>query len=661
MNSKFSSREFQHKINPIAILVLTGVLVAALWWVLLYEQQRNYENVEFHAITDTGNVSRTFEEHVARTFNNIDAVLKVLRQTWSEDRDSFGSKVRIMQAAYDESLLVQIAVIDSDGRLVYSNLNPDVAPIDLSDRAHFKVHSDREADELYISAPVRGRVSKRYSIQLTRRIPLVDGGFGGVLVISLNPSYFSQFFGSLDLGPGGSITLTGSDGIVRARGLGLQLDQEAIGKRIPVDRPFMKPDSPSAGTFRTHSVIDGVDRIISYRRMGEYPMVVAATKVVDEVFEAHTARWQRYVIGAGIVSFLLLASGVWLSWAVHRQYRLKKRLLFANDSLKTLNSVAVQSGTELSDKLYKALELGCRHLGVEHGVVGALGQDGYLVERCYAASSRDLEEGEAIELPIRSTEESGDSDVVVILGGDRPVPGASLVGAKTLKHECYIGIPVWVGEARYGVLGFYSTKPHKKTFDESDREFVRLLGRWIGSSIAEDRVVKKLTAMATTDSLTGAVSRGRFMTVAKDEINRAHRYGRPLSLVLIDLDYFKRVNDRFGHDAGDMTLKHVVNASRELLRTTDIFARLGGEEFAVLMPETLESEAAVVAERLRVKVARSIIDTLGGQVQITISGGVAQLNAGEDFKAVYNRVDAALYRAKSQGRDRIEAGTAPVL
>jgi len=658
MPAKLRSATGQSRIDPIAILLLTGVLVAALWSVLLFEQRRNYEDVRRYAIADAGNVARTFEEHVARTLNNIDAVLRVLRQSWIEDRAQFQNKVRIMQAAYDESLLVQVAVIDAAGKLAYSNLDPNAAPVDLKDREHFRVHYDRDADELFISRPVKGRVSGRYSVQLTRPIITRSDRFGGVLVISLNPSYFSNFFGSLDLGDGGSISLVGLDGVMRARGINRQLDENAIGTELPSDTPFLQPGAATVGVFEAVSAIDGLDRIVSYRLMSDFPMVVSVTKSVDSVFAQHEQLWSGYKLWALVVSCLLLAGGGWLARAVQLQYRFKRRLLSANDSLRTLNNIATQTDAELADKLHKALELGCRHLDVELGLVGALEDQRVVVEKCYP-SVAGIKEGDELDLAaVGGMDALSRTDVSVVRHASSS-GHADRRRIGSMKYECYIGVPIWVGSELYGSLNFYSATPRVQAFDDNDHEFVRLLGRWIGVSIAEDRAIRELTTRATTDALTGAWSRGYFLPMADEEIDRAGRYRRPLSLVLIDLDHFKRVNDSFGHHAGDQTLCHIARLSREMLRAHDTFARLGGEEFAILMPETAEAAAAAVAERLRARVADESIETLSGRVRITISVGVAQLRAGEEFKALYNRADKALYEAKRQGRDRVETSSDP--
>lgn len=143
------------------------------------------------------------------------------------------------------------------------------------------------------------------------------------------------------------------------------------------------------------------------------------------------------------------------------------------------------------------------------------------------------------------------------------------------------------------------------------------------------------------------------MDLVKAELINSTRHEQPLSLVLIDLDHFKHVNDSLGHSAGDEILRRVASICQETLRAGDIFARLGGEEFAALLPRTCEADAINVAERLREAVAETPIMYGHVQVNVTISAGVGLLMAGEGFSALYNRVDEALYNAKNLGRNRV--------
>ncbi|MCD2449660.1 diguanylate cyclase [Methylicorpusculum oleiharenae] len=164
----------------------------------------------------------------------------------------------------------------------------------------------------------------------------------------------------------------------------------------------------------------------------------------------------------------------------------------------------------------------------------------------------------------------------------------------------------------------------------------------------------RLTLLAMTDPLTGAHNRRYFIDMLKNEMSRARRYQHPMSLMVIDIDRFKNINDSFGHDAGDQVIMEVVKTSAEVLRKNDVFSRFGGEEFTILMPETTLEEAAQIAARLCEKVAETQLATDHHQINFTVSGGVVQLEDGDlTPEAILKRADIALYQAKQQGRNRI--------
>ncbi len=165
---------------------------------------------------------------------------------------------------------------------------------------------------------------------------------------------------------------------------------------------------------------------------------------------------------------------------------------------------------------------------------------------------------------------------------------------------------------------------------------------------------------ARTDSLTGAVNRRHFAEAAAAEWGRSIRYARPASLILFDLDRFKQVNDDYGHAVGDQVLQQVAEACQYEIRDIDLLARIGGEEFAVLLPETPMEGAVGLAERLRGSIAALSIDTAKGPLHPTASFGVAPLAIeGHDWTEALDLADGALYRAKENGRNRVEAAVRP--
>lgn len=169
------------------------------------------------------------------------------------------------------------------------------------------------------------------------------------------------------------------------------------------------------------------------------------------------------------------------------------------------------------------------------------------------------------------------------------------------------------------------------------------------------RMRGELIRLATTDSLTGIFNRRKFFEELEREWSRARRHTRPLSLIMFDVDYFKLVNDTHGHAVGDLVLKRLVEESRKSLRSEDIFCRLGGEEFGVILPEVTLDGARVLAERIRVDLEAMEVELSNGVVGCTVSLGVADCDlAGESMDRALKRVDDALYDAKKSGRNRVE-------
>ena len=172
---------------------------------------------------------------------------------------------------------------------------------------------------------------------------------------------------------------------------------------------------------------------------------------------------------------------------------------------------------------------------------------------------------------------------------------------------------------------------------------------------------KKLQAhlenMATIDSLTGLANRQAFMQRAKNEFNRARRYARPLTVVMIDIDHFKAINDQHGHAVGDDVLREAADICQSSLRGSDFMGRVGGEEFVLLLPDTPPTNAYHVAERMRAHLHETPIELDDGTtLNITASFGVAPMNENDsDFDALLERADEAMYHAKHEGRNQVKS------
>lgn len=173
--------------------------------------------------------------------------------------------------------------------------------------------------------------------------------------------------------------------------------------------------------------------------------------------------------------------------------------------------------------------------------------------------------------------------------------------------------------------------------------------------LVSESMTNELRKLAEMDSLTGTFNRRSFLNLLDKAESAANRRQSPLSILLIDLDHFKQINDTYGHGIGDEALRHFVNLASGCLRKEDVLGRIGGEEFAAFLPDAAMADAQVIAERLRAQVAEQPFASTHGPIPLTISIGIAQHHPGEAVENALHRADAAMYRAKESGRNRIES------
>ena len=187
----------------------------------------------------------------------------------------------------------------------------------------------------------------------------------------------------------------------------------------------------------------------------------------------------------------------------------------------------------------------------------------------------------------------------------------------------------------------------------------QVVGRiWSFRDITERKNMEnELVRLAATDNLTGLLNRRVFLEKLEAEMHRCKRYDNTATVMMLDLDYFKSVNDTYGHAGGDIVLNEFARLLRENTRSTDVLSRLGGEEFAILLPETTLSAAMPLAQRILHSTRKSVVATDAGEIRFTVSIGLAQLHANDTrTDQLLAKADAALYRAKDNGRDRAEVG-----
>ncbi len=211
-------------------------------------------------------------------------------------------------------------------------------------------------------------------------------------------------------------------------------------------------------------------------------------------------------------------------------------------------------------------------------------------------------------------------------------------------------VPMKARDESVGVLT--ATSPEIEAFSEADIDVLTFIARTIALDIQNARLRK----LSVTDALTGAFNREFLQHRLPSEISEANDGGTSLSVAMVDIDHFKNVNDRYGHNVGDKVLIEVAARLRSAIRKHDLLVRYGGEEFLVVLPDADIERAFEVGDRMRRKVSAESIKTDDIVVEARVSVGVAQLTEGEQPTNVIHRADTALYKAKGRGRNRVERG-----
>jgi two-component system cell cycle response regulator len=211
---------------------------------------------------------------------------------------------------------------------------------------------------------------------------------------------------------------------------------------------------------------------------------------------------------------------------------------------------------------------------------------------------------------------------------------------------------VFAGEA----IGRLAVAPTSRGFSKEDKRVLSLVASELGGPFQMGALYEDAQRLATTDSLTGMPNRRAFLEIVERERLRSDRHGFPFSLMLLDIDHFKTVNDTRGHAAGDAVLKGVAGVLSAVARRTDLVARWGGEEFVFALPQTREAGARIAGERVRRAVAEASHFMPGGDVIcVTASVGISSADAPWNQDALLVAADAAMYAAKARGRNRVEA------
>ena len=310
------------QIRYISVLtILFGlVLLCFIWGGLYYKIQGERQAQLADVRKETSHYAMMFEEHTVRTIKGLDQVVLLLKHL-VEKEGGVDIPRLVSEKRFEGQPFVQLGVADENGELTATNIVPFVKA-NVADREHFQVHKQKDTGVLFVSKPLVGRASGKWSIQLSRRINKADGSFGGIAVASVDPYYFAEFYQKLNLGEDSSIALVGRDQIVRVRQSG---NDVAIGQDFRDSEVIRRLATSDVGSFTARSPVDGINRIYSYRAMREYPLVVVAGESEAQVFKDLNRRIIVYywVCGAISLVIVLFVAILLVGFAQRRSIRLQ--------------------------------------------------------------------------------------------------------------------------------------------------------------------------------------------------------------------------------------------------------------------------------------------------------------------------------------------------
>src|SRR5260221_6248014 len=313
-----------------------AVIVVSIWGTVAYQLVSD-RAAEVRAATQNGrNLSGIVAEHFSSYAGGADLVLQRLRMQWTRDPKRFAQAVAIEKDLRKDIFVLQVSVIGADGWLAYTDLPGPKERVFLGDREHFKVHRSGGPDQLYISNPVKGRVSGKVSVQFTRAILGRSGRFAGVLVLSVSPQTLIGAYEALDLGSNGLVGIRRLDNTRLLRWPDLDATENVPSLEIP--------SNASTGNQIRRGNRDGVERLLSYRKVPDFPLYAVVGQSLDSVL-ADFSRGRLFYLSAGAFgSLVVLTLGLMMLSSLKRGERVENELI---DSERRFRSL-----TDLSSDMY---------------------------------------------------------------------------------------------------------------------------------------------------------------------------------------------------------------------------------------------------------------------------------------------------------------------
>lgn len=606
LSSKPSRYNFWTRLS-LAWLIFLGLL-AAYWVRLDFSHQNQLAQAQVQAQLRASQAAHALSMEVRSQLLSINFILEHLIEHWQDhDEAVFHKLIKLAQQGIFKGSLNLIVVADADGKVLFNSHTQPEQPLPelfIEQRDYFQQLAQQDKHAFLISRPVHNAITNRWTIQFSHNM-LIDGKFAGIILASVPAEHLTEAFRQVYPDQDDVVLLTLNDGQYLARTHALE---DSLGKKVPAEREFLHRPDLQSGHYNVVAPIDGVERIYAWHRIPDFPAVISLglgrEKVLAPVQLAIKASKKQNFLG----TVLLLLAALWITRLIFIKAKQNRALLQTQERLTTL-FIRVPSGVLLEDEN--------NHIVMVNATLCSL---------------LDLDAEPASLAGLHH------SQLLTMLGQEQaswlPIPRNKIKQRQLREIKDSVGRTFEIDRV-----------PIQRNF--------RSLGHvWFIQDIsARKKKEQELVALATTDALTGLHNRRSFLDILRQQLKLSKPHW-PGAFMLLDIDHFKRVNDTYGHPAGDLVIHNIAQAIRDSLRQDDITGRLGGEEFAVLLPKANMQQAMHLAERIRERVAATPTITQTETIYVTISVGVALLY-GQDENSVQSQADQALYQAKNAGRNRV--------
>ena len=582
-------------------LIIVGILWAGVGLMFHRDLQQDYASV----VQRNENYALLFQENVLRSLGEIDKTLLYLRRRVEALKDTTDYQRIVESTDVHSDIIVQVAIANSKGIARASNAVKELAkPIDISDREHFKFQVNNTSDTLFISTPVVGRASGKWSVQLTRRFLNKDGTFAGIVIASMDPAYFTSFYDQVNLGADTSVAMIGSDGVVRSEGGGA-IAQLALGQDMSGTDLFKRLQNTSDGTFVEPRSTAEDSLVVSARRVSGYPLWVTVSTKERQIYQSAWSSLRRNVLIAAFLTALVLL-------ALEKILRAEAR----------------------AEQKARQLQLTLEHIGQGIMLVTPDRKIPIINQRC----------AELLLLP-------------------RNVIDSPPLLDELIKYEVGHDVSrMWSDDRLATDDDALGSQDRQKTstanFRRPDGAFIEVRKTRLpdGAFVQTFTDISKrqqaeayITKLASEDPLTSLHNRRVFRAKMQEVCERPSQ--ERFAVLFMDMDRFKVVNDTLGHRTGDQLLIQVAKRLQSVLEESDVLARLGGDEFAILL-SAIQSNEQVEA------VARRIIEAVAAPFSVDqnvittgISIGIAiGPDHGNSADALLVAADLALYSVKVGAR-----------